>query len=47
LLKYGDRNTSYFHAFAFERTRKNAIKKLKREGGGVVEGREGAREFYF
>jgi hypothetical protein len=39
-LLYGDRNTSYFHAVASERRRTNVIKKLKREGGGVVEGEE-------
>jgi hypothetical protein len=39
-LKFGDRNTTYFHAFASERKRTNVIKKLKREGGGVVEGEE-------
>ena len=35
-LKYGDWNTGYFHAFASERKRMNVIKKLKREGGGIV-----------
>jgi hypothetical protein len=34
-LKYGDRNSSYFHAFASERRKTNQIKKLKRDGGGV------------
>jgi hypothetical protein len=36
-LKYGDRNTSYFHAFDSERKKVNRIKKLRREEGGVVE----------
>jgi hypothetical protein len=39
-LKNGDRNTSFFHAHASERRRVNKIKKLKREGGGVVEREE-------
>jgi hypothetical protein len=39
-LKFGDRNSGYFHAFASEMKRTNAIKSLKREGGGVVEREE-------
>jgi hypothetical protein len=39
-LKYGDRNTSYFHAYATERKKTNVIKRLIREGGGVVEREE-------
>jgi hypothetical protein len=39
-LKYGDRNTSYFHAVASERRKQNVIKKLVREEGGVVETEE-------
>lgn len=39
-LRFGDRNTSYFHAVASERKRMNVIKNLKREGGGVVEREE-------
>jgi hypothetical protein len=39
-LKNGDRNTSFFHAQASERRRVNKIKKLKRDGGGVVEREE-------
>jgi hypothetical protein len=39
-LEKGDRNTSYFHAFASERKKKNTIKKLKGEDGVVVEGEE-------
>lgn len=37
LLK-GDRNTKFFHASASERKRRNLIKKLEVDGGGVVEG---------
>lgn len=36
-LKNGDRNTSFYHAFASERKKRNRIKKLVREDGGVVE----------
>jgi hypothetical protein len=39
-LKYGDQNTSYFHAFSSERKEMNRIKKLRREDGGVVENGE-------
>ena len=39
-LKNSDRNTGFFHAYASERRRVNAIKKLKRDGGGVVENEE-------
>lgn len=39
-LKFGDRNTQFFHAQASERKRKNVIKKLKKEDGSVVEGEE-------
>jgi hypothetical protein len=39
-LKFGDRNTKYFHAFASERKKLNKIKKLRREDGGVVENEE-------
>lgn len=36
-LKNGDdRNTKFFHAFASERRRRNGIKKLVKEDGGVV-----------
>jgi len=38
LLK-GDRNTKFFHAYASERKRKNLVKKLRDDGGGIVEGR--------
>jgi hypothetical protein len=39
-LKNGDRNTSFFHAYASERKKTNWIRRLKREGGGVVESEE-------
>ena len=39
-LKYGDRNTKYFHAVASERKKMNNIRSLKREGGGVLEEEE-------
>jgi hypothetical protein len=39
-LKFGDRNTSYFHDFALKRKKVNRIKKLRREEGGVVETEE-------
>lgn len=40
-LIYGDRNTKFFQSFASERKRRNAIKRLKKEDGVVVEGEEG------
>lgn len=36
-LKNGDRNTKFNHAFASERRKRNRIKKLVKEDGGVVE----------
>jgi hypothetical protein len=42
-LEKGDRNTSFFHAQASERKRKNTIKKLKGEDGVEVEGKEGLK----
>jgi hypothetical protein len=39
-LQHGDRNTTYFHSVASERKKQNTIKKLRREGGLVVEGEE-------
>lgn len=42
-LEKGDRNTSYFHAYATERKRKSTIKKLKGEDGVEVEGEEGLK----
>jgi hypothetical protein len=39
-LQNGDRNTSFFHAHASERKKVNKIKRLRREGGGVVEREE-------
>jgi hypothetical protein len=42
-LEKGGRNTSYFHACATERKKKNAIKKLKGEDGVAVEGEEGLK----
>jgi hypothetical protein len=39
-LKFGDRNTGYFHAFASKRKRMNVIRRLNREGGGVAERKE-------
>jgi hypothetical protein len=42
-LSQGDRNTSYFHSFASERKKKNTIKRLRRDDGIVVEGKEGLK----
>jgi hypothetical protein len=39
-LANGDRNSAFFHAYASERKKTNRIKKLRREGGGVVESEE-------
>jgi hypothetical protein len=36
-LKNGDRNTKFYHAFASERRKRNRIKKLVEDGGGVEE----------
>ena len=38
-LTKGDRNTKFFHAFASERRRRNFVRRLKEDGGGVVEGK--------
>src|SRR6266540_7289262 len=42
-LEKGNRNTSYFHAYASKRKKKNKIKKLKGDDGVVVEGEEGLK----
>lgn len=42
-LTQGDRNTKFFQAYASERKKKNAILKLKREDGVVVEDEEGIK----
>uniref|UniRef100_A0A8I6XX79 Reverse transcriptase domain-containing protein n=1 Tax=Hordeum vulgare subsp. vulgare TaxID=112509 RepID=A0A8I6XX79_HORVV len=42
-LQKGDRNTSYFQKFASARRKKNRIKKLRKDDGGVVE-EEGEKE---
>jgi hypothetical protein len=39
-MKEGDRNTKYFHSFAFVRRKMNWITKLKKEDGSVVEDEE-------
>ena len=39
-LTKGDRNTSFFHAFASKRRRKNWISKLKDDNGDTVEGEQ-------
>lgn len=36
-LQKGDRNTDFYHSFVSDRKKKNRIKKLKNEQGGVVE----------
>jgi hypothetical protein len=36
-MKYGDRNTNFFHNFASARRKKNLIKKLKSESGDWIE----------
>jgi hypothetical protein len=36
-MKYGDRNTNFFHNFASARKKKNLIKKLKSESGDWIE----------
>jgi hypothetical protein len=40
-LKHGDRNTNFFHKFAFERRRWNRITLLVKDDGGAVEDAEG------
>jgi hypothetical protein len=37
-LRHGDRNTSFFHHYATERTKKNFIKKLKNDQEEWFEG---------
>lgn len=39
-LTKGDRNTSFFHAFASKRKRKNFVRQLKDENGNVVVGEQ-------
>lgn len=43
-LHDGDKNTSFFHAFASERRKRNTIKRLKREDNTWVEGEEPLKE---
>jgi hypothetical protein len=40
-MKYGDRNTNFFHNFATARKRKNLIKKLTDDASNVIEGQTG------
>ena len=42
-LKHGDRNTGFFHVYASERRRRNKIKKLVKDDGGVAEDTEGIK----
>jgi hypothetical protein len=43
-MKGGDRNTKFFHSAASERKKMNHIRKLHKEGGGVVEAEEAKKE---
>ncbi|XBH58472.1 hypothetical protein VPH35_079904 [Triticum aestivum] len=43
-LTDGDKNTSFFHAFASERKKRNTIKRLKGEDDSWVEGEEPLKE---
>lgn len=43
-MKWGDRNTNFFHAAASERRRKNIIRRLKKDDGNVVEKIEEMKE---
>jgi hypothetical protein len=43
-LKEGDKNTSFFHRKASNRSRKNKIKKLKLEDGSIMENNEEMKE---
>lgn len=43
-LQAGDKNTSFFHAFASERKRRNTIKKLQRDDGSWAEGEDALKE---
>ena len=43
-LQAGDRNTSFFHAFASERKRRNTIKRLKRDDGSLIDNVEQLKE---
>lgn len=43
-LRLGDRNTSFFHAFASERKKRNKIEQLQKEDGSWVQNREQLKE---
>jgi hypothetical protein len=44
-LQSGDKNTTFFHAFASERRKRNTIKRLKKDDGSWVEGQEQLKEY--
>ena len=46
-LKYGDRNTKFFHAISKQRRARNRITKLKKPGGGWAESKENIEKVAF
>lgn len=44
-MQFGDKNTTFFHAYASERKKRNTIQKLRKEDGSWVEKAEQLKEY--